>query len=218
MFGCLGRLGCLLALAILAMCGWFTKDWWYPRVRALVVASPPAASVTWQPITTDAATAGERAAGRLGERSGPVFASLTPAEFTAWQLAPAMRILGSTAANPEASVHGDTLFVRANVAVTELGDPKQLGPLARMLDGRQPVRIGGQLAMALPGFLSMRVTHLSVNDLKLPSALIANIVKRISVRARTDSLAPGVIALPVPKGVAEVRITDGKIVLYKAVP
>ncbi len=218
MFGCLGRIGCLILLAVLAVCGWFTKDLWYPRVRAMIVSSPPAPSITWQPISPEASSAGERLAARLGEKSGPVYVSLTPAEFAALQLAPAMKILGSSAASPEASVHGDTLFVRANVAVTELGDPKQLGPLAQMLDGKQPVRIGGQLAMVQPGLIGLRVTHLSVNELKMPGALIAKIVQRISVRARTDSVAPGVVALPVAKSVADVRVSNGKVVLYKAVP
>lgn len=218
MFGCLGRIGCLLLLAVLAVGGWFTKDLWYPRVRALVVSAPPAPSITWDPISPEASSAGERLAARLGEKSGPVYVSLTPAEFAALQLAPAMKILGSSTASPEASVHGDTLFVRANVAVTELGDPKQLGPLAKMLDGKQPVRIGGQLAMVQPGLIGLRVTHLSVNELKLPGALIAKIVQRISVRARTDSVAPGVVVLPVAKSVADVRVSNGKIVLYKAVP
>lgn len=218
MFGCLGRLGCLLLVAVLAVGGWYTKDLWYPKVRSIVVASPPAASVTWHAITPEAARDGERAVARLDDTGGPVFASLTPSEFAALQLAPAMKILGSSAASPEASVHGDTLFVRANVAVSELGDPKQLGPLARMLDGKQPVRIGGQLSMVQPGVIGLRVSQVTVNELKLPSALIAKIVQRIAVRQRTDSLAPGVIALPVPKRVADVRVANGKIVLYKAVP
>lgn len=218
MFGCLGRLGCLLLIAALAVGGYFTRAWWYPKVHALVVAPPAAESVAWAPITKDAAAAGARSAARLAEKSGPVYLNLTPAEFAAWQLEPAMRILGSSAGNPEATVHGDTLFVRANVAVTELGDPKQLGPLATMLDGRQPVVIGGRLAVTEPGTLGLQVTHLTVNDLRLPRALVERIVGRIGMRARADSLAPGVIAMPLPKGVAEARVTNGKVVIYKAVP
>lgn len=218
MFGCIGRLGCLLLLAVLAVGGWFTRPYWYPRVRAMVVATPPSSAITWTPITPDVAAAGTRAAERLAARSGPVFANLTPAEFAAWQLTPAMKILGASAANPEASVHGDTLFVRASIAVSELGDPKTMGPLASMLDGRQPVLIGGRLAMTGPGLLGLQVTQMSVNELRLPGALVARIVRRISVQARTDSLAAGVIALPVPMSVADVRVTNGRIVLYKAVP
>jgi hypothetical protein len=218
MFGCLGRLGCLILLAVLAVGGWYTKPWWYPRVRAMVVATPTASTVTWAPITADGAKAGARLAARLTEKRGPVYATLTPAEFAAWQMEPAMKILGATAGSPEAAVHGDTLLLRANVAVSELGDPKSLGPLGSMLDGRQPVLIGGQLAMVQPGLLGLRVTQMTVNELRLPGALIDRIVRRISVRQRTDSLAPGVVAMPAPPGVADVRISGGKIVLYKAVP
>ena len=218
MFGCLGRLGCLVMVAVLAVGGWYTHSWWYPRVRAMVVATPPADTIAWTPITPEAATAGQRTAERLTAKNGPVYASLTPAEFVAWQLTPAMKILGTSAAQPEASVQGEVLLVRANVAVSELGDPKSLGPLGSMLDGRQPVLIGGRLSMLQPGLLGMQVTQITVNELRLPSALIDRIVRRISVKQRTDSVATDVIAIPVPEAVADVRITKGKIVLYKAVP
>ncbi|MCX5761368.1 MAG: hypothetical protein NTW72_07665 [Gemmatimonadetes bacterium] len=122
MFGCLGRLGCLVMLALLAAAGFFTKDLWYPRARALLVAEAPAASERWRPSTAEAGTNGTRIAARLGEKNGPVFADLSPAEFVAWMMVPAMKILGTSAGNPEASVHGDTLFVRSSVSITELGD------------------------------------------------------------------------------------------------
>ena len=218
MFGCLGRLGCLVMLAVLGVGGYYTRDYWYPRARALVVASPPAASVRWAPLTPEAAVSGTRIALRLSEKNGPVFADLSPTEFVSWMMVPAMKILGSSAGNPEASVHGDTLFVRANVALTELGDPKSLGPLAGMLVGRQPVVIGGRLDMAQPGLMAFHVTQLTVNELKLPAKVIEKIVQRISVKSRTDSVAPGAVSLPVLQSIADVRVTKGKVVLYKAVP
>lgn len=217
MFGCLGRLGCLVLIAILGVGGYFTKDLWYPRVRHMVVADAPAPGVVWMPISPDAATKGTRIAERLADKNGPVYADLTPSEFAAWLMEPAMKILGSSAGSAEASVHGDTLFVRANVSITELGDPKSLGPLASMLDGRQQVLVGGRLEMAQPGLLAYHVTQMTVKELRLPSKLVDRIVQRISVRAHTDSLAPGAVALPVPKSVADVRITKGRVVLYKAV-
>lgn len=218
MFGCIGKLGCLLLLAVLAVGGWFTRPYWYPRVRSMVVATPPPDTVAWTPITPEAAAVGTKAAERLASKNGPVYASLSPAEFVAWQLTPAMKILGNAAAKPEASVQGELILVRASVAVNELGDPRSLGPLGSMLDGRQPVLIGGRLSMLRPGLLGMQVTQMTVNELRLPSALIDRIVRRIAVKQRTDSLAPDVIAIVVPDAVADVRITKGKVVLYKAVP
>ena len=218
MFGCLGRLGCLVMLAALGVGGYYTRDYWYPRARALVVAGAPVASVRWAPLTPEAAVRGTRIALRLSEMNGPVFADLSPTEFVSWMMVPAMKILGSSAGNPEASVHGDTLFVRANVALAELGDPKSLGPLAGMLDGRQPVVIGGRLDMAQPGLMAFHVTQLTVNELKLPAKVIEKIVQRISVKSRTDGLAPGAVSLPVLQSIADVRVTKGHVVLYKAVP
>ncbi|HEY5490037.1 MAG TPA: hypothetical protein VIK25_02490, partial [Gemmatimonadaceae bacterium] len=93
-----------------------------------------------------------------------------------------------------------------------------LGPLASILDGRQPVLIGGTLNAVRPGLLAYHVTKMTVKDLSLPQRLIDKIVQRISVKAHTDSIAPGAVPLPVPKNVADVRITNGRVVLYKAVP
>lgn len=218
MFGCLGRLGCLVMLALLAAAGYFTKDLWYPRARALLVAEAPAASVRWMPITAEAGANGTRIAARLGEKNGPVFADLSPAEFVAWMMVPAMKILGTSAGNPEASVRGDTLFVRSSVSITELGDATVLGPLANVLDGRQSVMIGGRLEAVRPGLVAFHVTQMTVKELKLPQRLIDKIVQRISVQARSDSLATGAVPLSVPKTVGDVRITKGHVVLYKVMP
>jgi hypothetical protein len=78
--------------------------------------------------------------------------------------------------------------------------------------------IGGRLDIAQPGVLGLHVTQMTVNELRLPRALIERIVGRISIRTRTDSLAAGVVAMPMPKGVADVRVANGKVVLYKGVP
>lgn len=218
MFGCLGRLGCLAMVVVLGAAGYLGRDLWYPPVRSMVVAASPAPGVSWSPITPEASAKGTRAVERLSAKNGPVYADLSPAEFVAWLVAPSMKILGSAAGNPEATVRGDTLFVRASVAISELGDAKSLGPLAGMLDGRQPVELGGRLEAVKPGLLAFRVTQLTVNELRLPQRLIDRIVQRISVKARTDSIASGAVPLPVPKSIADVRVSKGHVVLYKAVP
>ncbi len=218
MFGCLGRLGCLVLIAALAVGGYYTRDYWYPKARAIVVAAPPAPGITWTPITPEAAAKGTRVVESLAKKDGPVFADLSPSEFVAWMMVPAVKILGSSAGNPQATVHGDTLFVRANVAISELGDPKSLGPIAGMMDGRQPVLIAGRLEAVKPGLLAFRVTQLTVNDLRLPQRLVDRIVQRISVKARTLTTPPGTVPLPVPESIVDARIARGRVVLYKAVP
>ncbi len=156
MFGCLSRIGCLVLLALLCVGGWFTKEMWYPRVRALVVSEPPVKGLTWMPITKDAADRATVKIAKLSEQNGPVFTDLTPSEFAARMMMPAMKMLGSSAGDPEAAIHGDTLFVRANVALGELGD---LGPMSSMLSGRQPVVIGGRLDVAGKGVAQFHVVH-----------------------------------------------------------
>jgi hypothetical protein len=215
MFGCLGRLGCLVLLAIICVGGWFTKDLWYPRVRALVVSEPPARGMTWMPVTSDAADRATVKIAKLSEKNGPVFTDLTPSEFAARVMMPAMKMLGSSAGDPEAAIHGDTLFVRANVALNELGD---LGPMSSMLNGRQPVVIGGRLDVAGKGVAQFHVVHFTVKELKIPAAAVAKIVARVGMKARTDVIDASAVALPLASTVADVRVAKGRVVLYKAVP
>ena len=33
--GCMGRLGCLILIVILAICAWFTRGMWLGRVRGV---------------------------------------------------------------------------------------------------------------------------------------------------------------------------------------
>ena len=218
MFGCLSRIGCLVLLALLCVGGWFTKEMWYPRVRALVMSEPSAPTLTWMPITTDAADRATAKIARLAEKNGPVFTDLTPSEFAARVMMPAMKMLGSSAGDPEAAIHGDTLFVRANVALTELGDRKSFGPLASMLDGKQPVVIGGRLDVASRGVAQFHVVHFTVKELKIPGAAVAKIIARVGMKARTDVIDASAVALPLASTVADVRVSKGHVVLYKAVP
>jgi len=218
MFGCLGRMGCLVLVALAGVGGWFTRDVWYPRVRHLVVAEPPASSVTWTPVSGEVAGPASSRIDRLSDRSGPVYVSLTPSEFVAQVMLPAMKMLGASAGNPEAAIHGDTLFVRANVALAELGDLTSLGPLAQVLKGRQSVVIGGRLDFVRKGVASFRVTRFTVSDLKLPAAAVAKILARAGMKLGADRIDASAVALPLPATVADVRITQGHVVLYKAVP
>ncbi len=217
MFGCLGRLGCLVMIAIVCVGGWFTKDWWYPRLRHRFVAEAPASSMIWMPITSDAADRGMAKIAKLSDRSGAVFTDLTASEFAARVMLPALKMLGNSAGDPEAAIRGDTLFVRATVALTELGDPKSFGPLASVLDGRQPVVIGGRLEVAQPGVALFHVVHFTVKDLRIPGAAVAKIVARVGMKARTSSVDASAVALTMPSTVADVRVTRGHVVLYKAV-
>ena len=89
--GCLRRIGCLLIVVLLAYGAWVTRDrWrrWLPVSQGLRthVVGPDTTEGVWSPVTTGGANHAEHLILTLGERSGPVFASMPPEEFAAYML------------------------------------------------------------------------------------------------------------------------------------
>ncbi|MBX9927554.1 MAG: hypothetical protein K2X99_01460 [Gemmatimonadaceae bacterium] len=214
MFGCIGKLVTLVVFAVLIGAGWLTRGWWLPKVRGTVVATAPAADSSWTPIDAAGAVRVSTAIAAFSRASGPAFVDVAPADFVALALEPALKVLGTNAGHPEALAHGDELYIRAQVAVGELG-ADALGPLNRVLSGRQQVTIRGTLEPVSAGMAQYRVSELAVGELKLPTAAIPKVMGRIATAARGDSVARNAIGFALPPRVADLRLARGRLTLYK---
>jgi len=221
MFGCIGRLGCLLVLAIAGAVGWFTHDAWYPKLRARLGAAPPhavAAAAKWEPLTAEGAARARLAVGRLSSKDGPVYVDVAAGDLAAYALQPALRQLNADSTGAAAMVHDDRLSVRAVVNVADLVDAKSLGPLSSMIGGRQELTVRGRLEVVSAGHAQFRVDQIAIKELQLPSALIEKIVSRIDAKDRAANTPADAIRVHVPRELADVRATKGHVVLYKSVP
>jgi hypothetical protein len=214
MFGCIGRLGCLAVLLLIAAGAWLTRDRWYPALtgrddRATVV------DASWEPVTPEAAAAGRRKVERLGERGGPALVALEPAEVAGVVLEGALRQLPSAAQGASASVVGDRVYVRAVLRLRDLGGDV-LGPFAGMLGQRDTLLLGGPLEIVGPELAQFRVAEVRVRDFSLPPAVIPRLLRQLR---RGGALPAGVAAdalpIPVPPQVAEVRVARGRVTLYR---
>lgn len=221
MFGCLGRLGCLLVLAVAAAIGWFTRDSWYPKLRARIVAAPPvpvAAAAKWEPLTADGSARARLAVGKLSSKDGPVYVDVAAGDLAAYALEPALRLLSHDSSGAEALARDDRLYVRAMVNIADLVDAKSLGPLSSMIGGRQEVTVRGQLVVVSPGHAQFLVDQIALKDLKLPAPLIDEIVGRIRPADRNPATPKDAIPVSVPRELADVRVAKGHVVLYKSIP
>lgn len=221
MFGCIGRLGCLLVLAVAAAVGWFTRDSWYPKLRARVVGAPVVAvtaAAKWEPLTAEGSARARLAVGRLSTKNGPVYVDVAVGDLAAYALDQALHDLSRDSVGAEALARDDHLFVRATVNVADLADAKALGPLASMIGGRQEITIRGKLDVVSPGHAQFRVDQILLKELQLPEALIEQIVGRIRTKDRTAATPKNAIPVHVPLELADVRVAKGHVVLYKAVP
>ena len=214
--GCIARLGCLVVLACLAVGAWFTRDRWMTKVTG---SAPVAAAVsTWQPLSPAAGARGKRTIESLQSASGPVFANLTAAEIASYVFQTVGHTLPMSADSVEAAVIGDALYVRAIVPMKDLAGSGALGPLGGLLNDREKITIGGGFRVVRPGLSEFQVREIKLRDFKVPHGAIPRLLQQIGRGNRPEGIAADALPVPTPNTLADVRIANGKVTLYKTTP
>ena len=214
MFGCIGRLGCLLLLVVLAAVGWFTRDRWLHRLTG----APPAATtaaVVWEPLTEPGAQRARSAVESLARRAGPVFANVRPGDLASYVFRALQQQLPTSANDTRAAVIGERLYVRSVMSLADMGGAQALGPLASFLSGRDTVTFGGRFEIVEPGLAQYRIEDIKVGKLAIPQAMIPRVVSRMRKGGARERLAPNGLALTVPRTLGDVRIARGQVTLYR---
>lgn len=214
---CLGRLGCLALLVVLAIAGWFTRDAWMSKIRR---GRGPDATETraqgWQRVT---AAGGVRAGAQLRKlqaKTGPAYVNVTPADLASWIMQELSRSLPASADSIEAAAIGDRLYVRTTVRTADLGAKELLGPMAGLFGERERVQLGGALRIIRPGFGEFQVKEFRIRDFAVPRAIIPRMIRQITRGERAPELSPDGLPLQTPAYIGDVRVSDGRITLYKA--
>lgn len=221
MGGCLRSIGCLVLLVALGASAWLFRGQWEPVVRRVATGSLSSADQSaahWQPISAQGSSRARDAIDRLGARTGPVFANVAPGDLASYVFDALTRELPSSASNVEAAAIGEQLAIRADVRLADFGGPASFGPVAGMLSDREPVQFTGVLAIAQPGLAEFRVTSLRIKDFAVPSGMIPSLLERMGHGPRPAGASPNGLPFAVPRYIADVRVHDGKITLYKTVP
>lgn len=214
MSGCFRSVGCLVVILVLAVGAWVTRDRW----RHVIPGMEPTAEIAYVPVTEARRAQGRELVTSLGQRSGPVFVNLTAAEASALVLTDARQRLPAFVGGVDAAVVGDRLVLRSELDPAELKGMDGLGPLARMLESRQRVTLSGTLDIAEPGRALFTVQDVRVNDLAVPSPAIATLMRQLDRRERAPGTPDRAIGFDVPPYVGDVRVSKGRVTLYKNVP
>jgi hypothetical protein len=217
--GCVGRLGCLFLLVVLAGGAWVYRDRWLPvetdgtvRGDTTVVASREG---VWQPLTPQGGERARRALAQLEEPSGPRAVTIAVPDLAAYVYQELARQLPPSADSVEAMAQGDQLFLRASVRIRELGARELLGPIGAMLGDRERLQIGGQLRVIRPGLGELVVRELRIGQLPIPPALIPRIVRQIS-RNKPPDVSESGLPVRLPPYIGEVRVVSGTMTITKA--
>src|SRR5262245_5603356 len=212
--GCIGRLGCLFLLVILAVGCRVSRDRWMPRVfgtRVAAVSSGP----TWEPLSDAGATRTRTALDRLNRPRGPAYVTLSGADVASFVFKELARQLPASTDSIEAAVIGDRVSMRARVRLADLGGVGSLGPLAAMFGERERVQFGGTFRVLRPGLAEFQVQDVKVRDLAVPAGLIPRLLSQLVRGQRPAGLSPNGLPLAIPRYVGDIRVADGRITLYK---
>jgi hypothetical protein len=212
--GCIARIGCLILLVCLAIGAWITRDRWMHKItgRPTVTSTAPG----WEPLTPTAGAAGKRKLDDLAKPSGPVFTNLSASEVASYVFQTVARTIPASADSAEAAVIGDALFVRAVVPVRDIAGTGVLGPLAGLLNDRERLQLGGAFRVIRPGLSEFEVREIKLRDFKVPAGAIPRLLQQISHGNRPEGVAPNALAVTTPRSLADVRIANGKVTLYKS--
>jgi hypothetical protein len=209
----------VLVVAIAAAAWWFRADW-LPLLHKGTLPSgvtDSASTVVWEAVTPEGAARAKGAVAKLGGRSGPVFTNLSPGDLTGYIMSGLSKRLPPSAHDVEAAVVNDQLWVRAQVRLADFGGPGELGPLGSLFGDAEPVVFGGTLDIMNPGLAVFRVKELRIRDMSVPSPMIGRLLRRVERGTRPPGLAEDALPLIVPDYIADVRVRNGKITLYKTV-
>jgi len=212
---CLGRTILLLFVVLLAGFLWLTRDRWLhylPGSQGGTAVTEP----VWEPLTPDAAARGKRAIDALSARSGPVFANLKGAEVASYIFQRAGAALPSASDSAEAAVIGDVLYVRAIVPMKAVAASGALGPFGGLLNDREPLTLGGTLHVIRPGLSEFQLREVKLREFKVPGRVIPQLVKQLDRGPRPEGVSPDGIAVKTPASLADVRIANHRVTLYKA--
>ena len=215
--GCLRRAGCVVLVVAIAIGLWITQDKWM-RLIGRGRGSETTVERVWQPLSPAAAARGRQAIEGLSSARGPVYVTLTPNEIASYVVQAAGGAFPATADSVEAAVIGDVLYVRAIVPMKDIASSGVLGPLAGLLNEREKISLGGGFRVVRPGLSEFQLRDVKLREFSVPKGAIPRLVQQITRGRKTPGVADDALPVPTPTSLADVRIADGRVTLYKATP
>lgn len=196
---------------------WHWRDLWLPRAREVISASlPDEGPAGWDRVSLQGAQRSLQRMQLLDSPTGPAYVNIAPADFAAYVLGAALTQLREVDATPDALVDDDKLWLRTRIRLVDLGGRDALGPLASMFEETERLVIAGRLEGVRAGLAQYRLTDVAVRDLRVPQAAVSRLVTRWGPPRRPEGIADDALPIELPPYVADLRLSRGRVTLYKA--
>jgi len=117
-----------------------------------------------------------------------------------------------------AAVIDHTFALRTSLDIKALGGRTAFGPVGGMLADREPLTLSGIFDVVRPGVAEFHVQQLSVHGLAVPAPLIPSLVHKVEIGDHPAGLAPDALLLNVPRYVADIRLVNDRVAIYRTTP
>lgn len=186
------------------------------RTRATRDNATDTTPIAWASVR---ATVNSPSIASLAEADGPAFVTVGAGDLAALLSVPLKSQLPRSATDVQIALNERQLLVRGVVDVGEMAGDGTLGKLLGIaLSGRDTLQMGGTIEPLRQGFAQYRIESLHVKGFDVPPRLIPSVLGVLR-RSNTDSgLADNAFAIRLPRSVADLRIANGRMTLYKAEP
>ena len=219
--GCIARLGCLIVLLICGIVAYLTRDRWMdklpwrsPHTEATRTTADPEG---WVPLTEAGAARTREALKTLSGPRGPVFVTLSGSDVASYVFLQIVKQMPASTDSFAAKVDQDNIRLRARMKTRELGT-SVAGVLGALLGDRERVEMGGALRVIGKGVAEFRVNTVKIHDVSLPNAMVTRLVRPLAKAPRPAGLDDNGLPIAIPSYVGDLRVSNGKITLYKNVP
>ncbi len=178
---------------------------WFGRSQAL----PPVADTAVGAPTPGALASAQAKLGRLGAAGGPDSVVLTPNELASLLGSGIDWTVRKTFDSLRVELLDGSFAVHARLDTRSL--PREaLGPLAGIVEPREPLRLGGTLAIERPGTGRFTIREISLRGVAFPAPAVRSVARQV---AGAD--ADGGIPVQVDRAIADVGIHPTGAVLYR---
>ena len=202
------RLGCFVAIAAVLVLLWWLREpilrtgaRWFGRSEAL----PPVADTSVGAPTPSAVASAQAKIKTLVTKDSVVLTANEVASLIGGGIDWTVR---KTFDSLRVELLDGTVDVHARLDTRAL-PPSALGPLAGIVQPREPLRLGGRLEIDRPGVARYTVSEIAVRGVQFPAPAVGSIVHQLT------GAPDGAIPLKVDRAIAGVAVHPTGVVLYR---